>query len=418
MRFDTVIVGAGHSGAQLAIALRQAKYAGSVALVGDEAHLPYERPALSKDYLSGEKPYERMLLRPQAFWDERAIVRVPEERVVAIDVAAHRVTTASGRSISYGSLAWAAGGEPRRLSCAGRDLQGVHAIRSIADVDRLRADLGWARRIVVIGGGYIGLEAAATLTKLGKQVTIVEALDRVLARVAGAMLSRFFETAHRAHGVEVRLATAVASLEATAGRVSGVVLEGGERLEADVVIVGIGIVPAVGPLVEAGARASNGVEVDEHCRTSLADVYAIGDCALHRNAFADGRQVRLESVQNANDMAVTVARAITGAPEPYQATPWFWSNQYDLRLQTVGLSTGHDQSVLRGAPEARSFSVIYLRAGRVIALDCVNAAQDFVQGRTLVQRGISAPEELLADLTRPLKELAGPVPGAATHSAA
>lgn len=418
MRFDTVIVGAGHSGAQLAIALRQAKYAGSVALVGDEAHLPYERPALSKDYLSGEKPYERMLLRPQAFWDERAIVRVPEERVVAIDVAAHRVTTASGRSISYGSLAWAAGGEPRRLSCAGRDLQGVHAIRSIADVDRLRADLGGARRIVVIGGGYIGLEAAATLTKLGKQVTIVEALDRVLARVAGAMLSRFFETAHRAHGVEVRLATAVASLEATAGRVSGVVLEGGERLEADVVIVGIGIVPAVGPLVEAGARASNGVEVDEHCRTSLADVYAIGDCALHRNAFADGRQVRLESVQNANDMAVTVARAITGAPEPYQATPWFWSNQYDLRLQTVGLSTGHDQSVLRGAPEARSFSVIYLRAGRVIALDCVNAAQDFVQGRTLVQRGISAPEELLADLTRPLKELAGPVPGAATHSAA
>jgi len=418
LRFDTVIVGAGHSGAQLAIALRQAKYAGSVALVGDEAHLPYERPALSKDYLSGEKPYERMLLRPQAFWDERAIVRVPEERVVAIDVAAHRVTTASGRSISYGSLAWAAGGEPRRLSCAGRDLQGVHAIRSIADVDRLRADLGWARRIVVIGGGYIGLEAAATLTKLGKQVTIVEALDRVLARVAGAMLSRFFETAHRAHGVEVRLATAVASLEATAGRVSGVVLEGGERLEADVVIVGIGIVPAVGPLVEAGARASNGVEVDEHCRTSLADVYAIGDCALHRNAFADGRQVRLESVQNANDMAVTVARAITGAPEPYQATPWFWSNQYDLRLQTVGLSTGHDQSVLRGAPEARSFSVIYLRAGRVIALDCVNAAQDFVQGRTLVQRGISAPEELLADLTRPLKELAGPVPGAATHSAA
>ena len=405
-QYDVVIVGAGHGGAQTAIALRQAKFAGSILLIGDEPDLPYERPPLSKEYLAGDKPFERILIRPESFWRDRAITLALGHAVTTVDAAARRVTIADGRTVEYGTLVWATGGSPRRLICAGHDLDGIHTVRNRADADRMMAELAGVRRAVVIGGGYIGLEAAAVLTTFGKQVVLLEAQDRVLARVAGEALSRFYEDEHRAHGVDVRLNVAVDCILGEGRRVSAVRLSDGEEIAADLVIVGIGIVPAVSPLLEAGARGGNGVAVDAACRTSLSDVFAIGDCALHANDFADGAAIRLESVQNANDQANVVARAIVGAPASYHAVPWFWSNQYDLKLQTVGLSAGFDQAVLRGDPAARSFSVVYLKKGRVVALDCVNAVKDYVQGRKLVEGGAVITPAALANAAMPLKELA------------
>jgi 3-phenylpropionate/trans-cinnamate dioxygenase ferredoxin reductase subunit len=403
--YDVVIVGAGHGGAQAAIALRQAEFAGSIALVGMEPEPPYERPPLSKDYLAGDKAFERLLIRPEAFWAERNVELLLGRAVERVDPDAHRVTVEDGRTIGYGRLVWAAGGAPRRLTCAGHDLAGLHTVRTRADVDRMIAELPGAAKVVVIGGGYIGLEAAAVLRKLGRQVVLVEALDRVLARVAGLPLSRFFEDEHRAHGVDLRLGVGVDCVEGEAGRVAAVRLADGERIAADMVVVGIGIEPAVAPLIAAGAAGGNGVDVDEFCRTSLADIYAIGDCAAHVNGFAGGARIRLESVQNANDQANVAARAIRGDPMPYAATPWFWSNQYDLKLQTVGLSAGHDALVMRGDPAARSFSVIYLKEGRVVALDCVNAVKDYVQGRKLVEARAAIDPTLLADTRAGLKDL-------------
>ena len=404
--YDVVIVGAGHGGAQAAIALRTAKFAGSIAMIGDEPEPPYERPPLSKDYLSGDKPFERILIRPPAFWGERDVAMRLGRRVVRVDPQAHGITTDDGATIGYGQLIWATGGSPRRLSCPGHDLAGVHGVRTRADVDRMIAELPGVTRVAVIGGGYIGLEAAAVLAKFGKQVTVLEALPRVLARVAGEPLSRFYEAEHRAHGVDVRLGVTVACIAETDGKACGVTLADGETVPAEMVIVGIGIVPGVEPLLEAGAAGGNGVDVDAQCRTSLPDVFAIGDCAAHANAFADGARIRLESVQNANDQATVVARTIVGTPVDYHAVPWFWSNQYDLRLQTVGLSICHDAVVVRGDIASRSFSLIYLREGRVIALDCVNTTRDYVQGRALVLAGAVIDPTRLADTAIPLKEMA------------
>jgi len=409
-RYDVLIVGAGHGGAQAALALRQQKFAGTIGLLGDEPEPPYERPPLSKDYFSGEKEFERILIRPHAFWQERDVDLLLSRRVVSVDPAGHTVTTADGATIGYGVLIWATGGSPRRLACEGHDLAGVHAVRTRADVDTMLGEIGQVTNVVVIGGGYIGLEAAAVLAKFGKSVTVLEALDRVLARVAGEALSRFYEAEHRAHGVDVRLGARVVGLVGApsaggAARVSGVRMADGEILPAEMVIVGIGIVPAVEPLIAAGAAGGNGVDVDEHCRTSLPDIYAVGDCAAHSNAFADGVKIRLESVQNATDQATVAARVITGQDAAYHAVPWFWSNQYDLRLQTVGLSTGHDDAVVRGDPATRSFSIIYLKGGRVIALDCVNATKDYVQGRALVMGRLAPPRDGLADTATPLKAL-------------
>jgi 3-phenylpropionate/trans-cinnamate dioxygenase ferredoxin reductase subunit len=402
--YDVLIVGAGHGGAQAAIALRQGKFAGSIAVLGDEPELPYERPPLSKEYLAGDKSFDRILIRQPAFWEERQVTMLPGHRVVAVDPVAHRVTTADGAEIGYGKLIWAAGGHARRLSCQGHDLIGVHTVRTRADADRMIAELPAVTDAVVIGGGFIGLEAAAVLAKFGKHVTLLEALDRVMARVAGPDLSNFYQEEHRAHGVDVRLGVAVTAIEGD-DKVTGVRLADGNVVPADLVVVGIGIVPAVEPLIAAGAEGGNGVRVDAQCRTSLPDIFAVGDCALHANRFADGAAVRLESVQNATDQASVAAKAILGEDVAYDATPWFWSNQYDLRLQTIGLSIGYDQAVVRGDPATRSFSVVHLKQGKVIALDCVNATKDYVQGRKLVETGAAIDPARLADATVPLKEM-------------
>ncbi|MFJ8112019.1 NAD(P)/FAD-dependent oxidoreductase [Streptomyces sp. NPDC096132] len=403
--YDCLIVGAGHAGAQAAVSLRQSGFEGSVCLLGDEPVAPYERPALSKEYLAGKKEFTQLLLRPDEFWPEHEVTLSVGRRVTAVDAEAHSVTCADGTTIGYGSLVWCAGGTPRTLRCPGHDLSGIHAIRDKADCDRLIAALPHSHRIVVIGGGYVGLEAAAVLSELGKQVVVIEALDRVLSRVAAEPLSRFYEAEHRARGVELSLGTGVEEIVGRDGAVSGVRLTDGSVVAADQVIVGIGIEPVIGPLLSAGAEAAPaglGVLVDDLCRTSLADVYAAGDCAVVRG----GPGIRIESRQNASEQADTAAKAISGRPEPLRLLPLFWSNQYDLRLQTVGLSHGHDSTVLRGHPGSRSFSLVYLKDGAVAALDCVNAARDYLQGRRLVEAGTRVDPALLADAQTPLKDLA------------
>ena len=403
---EILIVGGGHAGAQAAIALRQAGFAGSITIAGAEPDLPYERPPLSKDYFSGEKSFERIRIRPPEFWVERDINMALEVRIDTIRADDHLVITSSGHQIGYDKLIWATGGDARPLPCPGGHLDGVMTLRTRGDADLFKHRAAEAQQIVVIGGGYIGLESAAVLAKSGKPVVLIEALDRVLARVAGVQLSRFFEQTHSDHGVTVRVDSVVSALESDDdGKVRAVLLANGERLPADLVLVGIGIVPAVEPLKNAGADCSNGVLVDAFCRTSIADVYAIGDCAAHANRFADGAVIRLESVQNANDMATTAAKHIMGNAQPYDAIPWFWSNQYDIKLQTIGLSTGHEKAILRGNPKTPPFSIIYLKDDKVIALDCVNAVKDYVQGRKLIEMRAIVNIDDLANTEIPLKEV-------------
>ena len=397
---DILIVGTGQAGAQAAITLRQEGFEGSITMVGEEADLPYERPPLSKEYLAGERAPERLLLRPPAFWAERHVRILPNTRILRVKDG--QAVAEDGRSFRFGKLIWAAGGHARRLACPGGDLGGLHVIRTRHDDDNLRADLLTANRVVVIGGGYVGLEAAAVLRKQGKSVTLVEAQPRLLARVAAAPVSDFYLGVHRSHGVDILLDAQVDSILGD-GRVSAVRLADGREIPADVVIVGIGLIPSIAPL---GLDAH---EVDSHGRTQLPGIYAIGDCATHRNRYAGHALIRLESVQNAVDMAKAAAQHIVhgDAARPYEACPWFWSNQYDLKLQTVGLSLGHDDTVVRGDPATGSWSLVYLRAGVVIALDCINSAKDYVQGKALVERGARIAPALLADGSVPLKQMEG-----------
>ncbi|WP_420144383.1 NAD(P)/FAD-dependent oxidoreductase [Sphingobium sp.] len=402
--YDILIVGAGHAGAQAAIALRQMGFDGSVGMIGDEKDPPYERPPLSKEYFAGDKGFDRLLIRPAAFWAERNIAMLLGRRVRSVDPVG-RFVTVGDEEIGYGKLIWCTGGSPRMLTCKGADAHNVHAVRRRDDVDAMMAKLDSVTHVTIIGGGYIGLEAAAVLSKLGKQVVLLEAQDRVLARVAGEDLSRFYEGEHRAHGVDRRTGAQIDHIDATDGRATAVLMQDGERIDTDMIIVGIGIIPETGPLIAAGAAGGNGVDVDEYCRTSLPDIYAVGDCASHANRFAGGAQMRLESVQNANDQAKVAVAHIMEKPAAYDAVPWFWSNQYDLKLQTVGISAGFDQTILRGDPASRSFSIVYLKGGKVIALDCVNAVKDYVQGRAHVVAAATLDPAQLADASIPLKEV-------------
>ncbi|MDX3969228.1 MAG: FAD-dependent oxidoreductase [Bradyrhizobium sp.] len=388
--FKALIVGGGHAGAQTAIALRQASFDGSIGIVGDEPILPYERPPLSKDYLQGLMPFEQIMIRSAEFWKSQNVAMLLGNRVVSIEPASRLIMTDGRETIGYDKLIWATGGTPCHLPSLRSDLRGVHYIRACADVDRLMSELPTARKIAVIGGGFIGLEAAAVFRKIGKEVVLLEALDRVLARVSGEPISRFFEAAHRAHGVDLRFGVRINGLEGDdALRVTGVRLSNGELVEADIVVVGIGILPAVGPLLAAGAEGGKGVRVDAQCRTSLPDVFAVGDCALHANRFADGQVIRLESVQNAHDQATVAAKVIAGRDVKYDCLPWFWSNQYDLKLQTVGISAGFDDLIVEGDPSEASFSVAYTKAGRIIAVDCVNAPRDYVKAHKVVRGNFS-----------------------------
>ncbi|NKX56548.1 NAD(P)/FAD-dependent oxidoreductase [Arthrobacter mobilis] len=396
--FDSLIVGGGNSGAQTALALRDAGYGGSIGIVTAERHPPYERPPLSKDYLSGIRTEAELLLRPEAFWSRAEVDVVTERRVIRVRAGEHLAVLNDGQEVSYGKLVWATGGEPRKLNLPGADLQGVFTFRTLDDARAVKEATGSARSAVIIGGGYIGLEAAAAFRKAGLPVAVLEAQDRLLARVTGPDVSDFFLQMHRKAGVDVRLGVGVEAITGKLGRAAAVRLSGGEELAADLVLVGIGLIPNSGILAEAGAACSNGVDIDSRCRTTLSDVYAVGDVANFASEFsATGARVRLESVPNSAEHARIAAADITGTAPPAPAVPWFWSSQYNMKLQTAGLITGYGQTILRGDPSTGKFSVLYLHNGAVIGVDAINNTKDFVQGKALVAARAVVDPELAAD---------------------
>jgi 3-phenylpropionate/trans-cinnamate dioxygenase ferredoxin reductase subunit len=401
-----VIVGAGFAAGECAIRLRQSGYAGAITMVGAERHLPYHRPPLSKAYLSGAVTEDALLLRPDTAYAAAGIVFLGGTSVDGIDRAASTVRLGSGATMPYDRLVLATGGHARRLTCPGADLDGVHYLRTLDDVLAIRRRLTQGASVVIIGGGYIGLEVAAVAIKLGLAVTVVEAAPRVLARVAGAEISAFYQQAHRDAGVTILTGQGVDSLlpsSGAPGHVDGVMLADGRVLPADFVIAGVGLVPNDTLARDAGLHADNGIWVDEFCRTEDPAILAIGDCSNHPSAFL-GRRVRLESVPNAIEQARVAAATIAGVPSAYAAIPWFWSDQYDLKLQAVGLSDGHDQVVLRGSMQAKSFLVFYLRRGVLISADAVNKPGEFLVAKRLVQAQAVPDIAILADSGRALKD--------------
>ena len=401
-----VIIGAGQAGAETATALRQQGYAGSITLIGEEAYPPYRRPPLSKTFLAGKVSLASLHLKAATVYEKHDIACRLAVRATAVDVAARQVHLDDGSRLPYGELVLATGGKPRKLPVPGADLACLHYVRTIDDVLRLRETFRPGARLVLIGGGYIGLEIAAVAAQQGLQVVVIEAMERVLARVAAAPLSAFYQSVHRRHGVEIVTGEAVASLQASS-QGALVRLADGRQYAADLVIAGIGLVPEVGLAQAAGINASpSGIMVDSACRTSAPGVYAVGDCTCGENEFY-GRAVHVESVPNATEQARVLAAVLTGKAVRHDAVPWFWSDQYDLKLQMVGLSAGHDDVVLRGDQQTSSFITFYLREGVLISADAVNRPQDFMVARRLVAARVRPDPEMLADEQIPLKTLLG-----------
>ncbi len=391
-----VIIGASHAAAQLGASLRQGGWQGNISIVGDEAIPPYQRPPLSKAYLAGEKHSDELLIRPATFYEKSAIDLVLGTRVTAIDRQAKTVTLHDGGSIPYTRLALTTGARVRKLSLPGHDLDGVFYLRDLQDVDRIRAYVGRGKSAVIIGGGYIGLETAASMRKLGMQVTVLEAMPRILQRVTAPEVSAFYSRIHGEEGVNIVTDASVESLEGS-GKVAAVRLADGTRLDADLVVIGVGVMPATELAEAAGLEVDNGIAVDEFARTSDPDIVAAGDCTSHYNPIYD-RRLRLESVQNATDQAKTAANTLCGKLEAYHALPWFWSDQFDLKLQIAGLSQGFDRVVLRGASDTgRSFAAFYFGGDRLLAVDAVNRPKEFMMVRRALTTGMRADPDKLAD---------------------
>jgi 3-phenylpropionate/trans-cinnamate dioxygenase ferredoxin reductase subunit len=399
-----VIVGAGQAGSETAAELRRLGETRRIVMVGDESQVPYRRPPLSKAFLAGSVAESSLYFAPAAALARSGIEFLGGVRALAIDRAARTLRLADGRNLAYDKLVLATGGRARPLPLPGAQLSNVFALRGIDDVLAMRPQFIAGRRVVIIGGGFIGLEVAAVAIKQGLQVTVLEGLPRVLARVTVPEVSGFFERVHRAAGVELRTGVQVAALEGAA-QVEAVRLADGTRVAADLVIAGIGQLPNVELAQEAGLAVDDGIVVDEFARTADPDIYAAGDCASHPSVRY-GRRLRLESVQNAIEQARVAAANLRGAAQPYQVVPWFWSDQYDVKLQMVGLSAGFDQQVLRGDPAARSFAVFYLRQGRVLAVDAISRPHDFMHAKKLVAAHAVANAAQLADEAFALKQLA------------
>ncbi|CEJ14785.1 Putidaredoxin reductase [bacterium YEK0313] len=399
-----IIVGAGQAGSECALRLRALGFAGEVMLFGDEAFPPYQRPPLSKGFLAGELAAERLFLRAEAQYREGGIGLHLATAIGALDTGARTITTTDGATHRFSHLVLATGARPRRLDLPGAGLAGIHHLRGIADVERLRPGIRPGARLVILGAGYVGLEVAAVAVKLGLAVTVLEAAERVLARVTSPIVSAFYADVHRAAGVDLRLGARPVAFQGN-GQVTGVRLADGAVIACDSVLAGIGAVPNTELAAGAGLAVEDGILVDAAMRASAPGVYAIGDCARAVSPFA-GERVRLESVPNALEQARIAAGTICGgapgAPEP----PWFWSDQFDLKLQTVGLGAGrHDEIVLRGAPDSRAFSVFYLRERELVGLDAVNSPVAFNVGKRLVGRGIKLDPGALGDAGFPLKSL-------------
>lgn len=391
-----VIVGASYAGLNAALSARAAKYEGPIVLIGDEAALPYQRPPLSKGFMLGKVAESALPIRPQLTLDNNRIEFLPGTRVTAIDRAAQTIETAAGRRIRYGRLVLATGCRARVLPVPGADLQGVQYLRTLDDARRLRELAQDAQAVLIVGGGFIGLEVAASLATQGKSVTVVEAQDRLLARSVPAALSEFLADVHRKAGVRILFGTTVRQLRGEQQRVRAAELSDGIEAPADLVLVGIGAIANTELAAQAGLACDDGIVVDEFARTSDPLITAAGDCTRFPTRFA-ARPVRLESVQNAQDQARTAALTATGTLKPYDAVPWFWSDQYDLKLQMVGLSQGHDRMVTRGNPEERRFSLFYFKGDALIAIDSVNRAGDHMAGRHLIGTSAAITPAQIAD---------------------
>jgi 3-phenylpropionate/trans-cinnamate dioxygenase ferredoxin reductase subunit len=399
-----VIIGGGQAGLETAAALRSQSYQGPITIVCEEPHEPYQRPPLSKDFLAGKASFDHLALRGAAFYQNHHIGLVIGQRAVAIDRAAKRVRLAagdsrSGDSLPYDTLVLAVGARNRALLAPGAEH--VLYLRTVDESEAIKQRLSRAQRVAVIGGGFIGLEIAAVARSAGKAVAVIEAKSRLMPRAAAPPLSDFFLDVHRTHGVEVILNAAAAEV-----RPDAVVLRDGRKIEADLVIAGIGIEPNAGLARDAGLEVGDGIAVNAFMQTSDPAIYAVGDCTDHPNPFAGGR-TRLESVQNAVDQAKCAARAICGKPSPYADVPWFWTDQYDIRFQMVGLCTGYDRSVVRGSIENRKFSVFYFKDGRLLAVDSVNRFGDHIAARKMLATGKLLTPEQAADEAVDLKKLAG-----------
>jgi 3-phenylpropionate/trans-cinnamate dioxygenase ferredoxin reductase subunit len=406
---SVVIIGAGHAGVQVAASLREEGYAGAVKLLSAEPHLPYQRPPLSKAFLKGAMEADGLPLRAAQFYQDKGIDLLLGEEALVVDRGAQRVELASGGSLAYGHLVFATGARQRPLDAPGIDLDGVLLLRDLTHARALRMRLGAARRIVVIGAGFIGLEIAATATSFGGEVTIVEVASRPLGRAVSPATSAFFLEAHNAFGAQFRFGAGVVALHGRDGAVSEVELSDGSRLPADLAIVGIGVLPEDRLARRAGLACDNGIIVNDWLETSDPLISAVGDCAIFPSPLV-GFPVRLESVQNAVDQAKTVARRIVGRPEPYAALPWFWSDQGDLKLQIVGLSHGCDQWIVRGDPQTKSFAVFGFRGEELAAVETVNRPGDHMAARRIIGARLPLSAAQAADLAFDLRKLATSAP--------
>lgn len=403
MTETVVIAGAGHGAGQVVATLKQQKFAGQIVLIGDEPHLPYQRPPLSKKFLAGELAAERLHFKPASFYEDPHIEVKLTTRIDSIDRAAHRLQTTTGEIIAYEKLVLATGSRVRKVAVPGSDLRGVHYLRSIADVDAIRADIESRKRVAIVGAGYIGLEVAAVCRQLGLDVTVVEMADRVMSRVVSPHVSDFYQLEHANHGVKLLLGTSLAAFKGKR-RVKAVITDSDQQISADFAVVGVGIVPNTELAVAADLEVDDGIVVDDQCRTVDPDIYAIGDCTSHPNSIY-GRRMRLESVHNALEQAKTAANNICGVETHYAQVPWFWSDQYDLKLQIAGLSQGYDQVVLRGDPANKSFACLYIKDSVLIAVDAINSPRDFMQSKELIANRVVIDPEQLADADVVLRDL-------------
>jgi 3-phenylpropionate/trans-cinnamate dioxygenase ferredoxin reductase component len=400
-----VIVGGGQTAAQAIQSLRQQNFPGSITLLSDEPYPPYQRPPLSKKYLAGELTRERLLLRPAAFYAEKGVTLEQNTRVEELDAVGRRLRLRDGRRLAYDRLLLATGSRVRTLDVPGAALAGVHYVRTIADVDGITAQLREGVRVVLIGAGYIGLEVAAVARQRGYDVTVLEAAERVMARAVSLEVANFYEARHRDAGVVIHTRAAVKALHGST-QVTAVETADGRSFACDVVIVGIGIVPNAELAAAAGLPCSNGIDIDEFARTPDPHICAAGDCTNLPLSLLE-RRVRLESVPNAIHQAKVAAATLLGAPVAYSEVPWFWSDQYDLKLQIAGLSTGFDEVVLRGEPASRSFAAFYLRGGQLLAVDAINSPKEFIAGKKLVANRARIAPDVLRDASVDLTPLAG-----------
>ena len=395
-----VIIGAGHAAGQAAASLRQAKFEGPITIIGDEAHAPYQRPPLSKQYLAGTQLADKVYLRAEKFYADKDIQLMLGTRATQIDPSTKTINLDNGETIAYEKLLISTGSRPRKLSIEGSDLSGIHYLRTMDDVDGIRADVKPGANLVIVGGGYIGLEVAAVGIELGMNVHVLEMEERILQRVTTPEMSAYYHKLHTDRGVHIHTQTGVTGFSGN-DSVEKVLCDD-ENFDADIVIVGIGIIPNIEIAEEAGIHCDNGIVVDDHCRTSDPDIYAAGDCTNHPNPLMNKR-LRLESVPNAMDQARVSTANMLGDDKVYAAIPWFWSDQYELKLQMVGFSADGDSQVLRGDMDTHQFAIFYLKEGKVVAADAVNSPKEFMLCKQMI--GKSADPAQLANPETDLKSL-------------